>query len=150
MELQLFDGKPITTRPITKMHTSSIILDNGLQFLVDLPVTQLSEVTPIILGLSWLHNINPDIDWKDLTMKFPRPSCLAAINLHLQSTDNLSKAGATSALTTPLDDLDKPPSSGHTLGAPQAFPPNIPCNKYKGPKYSTRHPWTTPDIDNTD
>ncbi|KAG6883588.1 hypothetical protein C0993_005292 [Termitomyces sp. T159_Od127] len=51
MELQLFDGKPTTTRPITKTHSSSIALDNGLWFLVDLLVMQLPEATSIVLGL---------------------------------------------------------------------------------------------------
>ncbi|KAG6899680.1 hypothetical protein C0993_007991 [Termitomyces sp. T159_Od127] len=50
-ELQLFNGKLTTAGPITKTHTSSIILDNGLWFLVHLLVTQLPEVTPTILGL---------------------------------------------------------------------------------------------------
>ncbi|KAG6875186.1 hypothetical protein C0993_010442 [Termitomyces sp. T159_Od127] len=58
MELQLFDGKPTTAGPITKTHTHN----NGLQFLVHLLVTQLSEVTPIVLGLLWLCNVNPNIN----------------------------------------------------------------------------------------
>ncbi|KAG6882677.1 hypothetical protein C0993_009603, partial [Termitomyces sp. T159_Od127] len=104
MELQLFDGKPTTAGPITKSHTSSITLDNGLQFPVQLLVTQLPEVTPIILGLPWLRDVNPDIDWKDLTMKFPGTgTCLAAISLRLQPTSNPSEAGATGEPTAPPD-----------------------------------------------
>ncbi|KAG6884128.1 hypothetical protein C0993_001123 [Termitomyces sp. T159_Od127] len=133
MESQLFDSKPTTAGPITKTHTSSIVLDNGLWF-----------------G-SWLHDVNPDIDWKDLTMKFSGPgACFATINLHLQLTDDPSKAGATSAPTTPLDDSGNPPPPQHTLDAPPAFPLNILRNKYKGPKYPTHHSWMTPDTDNVD
>ncbi|KAG6882977.1 hypothetical protein C0993_008429 [Termitomyces sp. T159_Od127] len=143
MELQLFDSKPTTAGPITKTHTSSIILNDSLWFLVHLLVTQFSKVTPIVLGLLWLCNLNSNIDWKDLTMKFPEPSaCLAAVNLRLQLTDDPSKAGATSAPTTLLDNSGKFPPPRHTLGAPLAFPPNILHNKYKGPKYPTHRPWT--------
>ncbi|KAG6868162.1 hypothetical protein C0993_006953 [Termitomyces sp. T159_Od127] len=110
MELQLFNGKPTTTGPITKTHSSSIVLNNGLWFSVSLLVTQLLETTPIVLGLLWLHNINPDINWRDLTIKFPRPgACLAAIHLCLQLTNDFSKAGATGTLTASLDDSGNPP-----------------------------------------
>ncbi|KAG6894372.1 hypothetical protein C0993_011693, partial [Termitomyces sp. T159_Od127] len=84
-------------------------------------------------------------------MKFPGPgTCLATINLHLQPTDNSSKAGATGALTTPPDNSGKPPPPQHTLGAPPAFLHNIPHNKYKGPKYPTHHLWMTPDTNDVD
>ncbi|KAG6884602.1 hypothetical protein C0993_009661 [Termitomyces sp. T159_Od127] len=36
LELQLFDSKPTTTRPMTKCHSSSIVLNNSLQFPVSL------------------------------------------------------------------------------------------------------------------
>ncbi|KAG6898444.1 hypothetical protein C0993_006840, partial [Termitomyces sp. T159_Od127] len=104
LELRLFDGKPTTIRPITKTHSSSIILKNSLQFPVNLLVMQLPETTSIILGLSWLHNANPNIDWKDLTMKFPGTgTCLAVAHLHLQPIDKPSEVRATSALTAPSD-----------------------------------------------
>ncbi|KAG6876707.1 hypothetical protein C0993_000930 [Termitomyces sp. T159_Od127] len=141
MELQLFDGKPTTARPITKSHTSSITLNNGLQFPVHLLVTQLPEVTPIVLGLLWLRDVNSDINWRDLTMKFPGSSaCLAAVSLHLQLTNNSSKARATSAPTAPPDNSDEPSFTQHTLSTPLVFSPNIPCNKYKGPNYPAPHP----------
>ncbi|KAG6882804.1 hypothetical protein C0993_009048, partial [Termitomyces sp. T159_Od127] len=110
MELQLFDSKPTTTQPITKMHSSSIVLNNGLRFLVDLLVMQLPEITPVILGLPWLCEVNPDINWRDLTMKFPRPGAhLTTIHLCLQPTNVSSKARAISAFMAPLDDSGNPP-----------------------------------------
>ncbi|KAG6876495.1 hypothetical protein C0993_002704 [Termitomyces sp. T159_Od127] len=110
MELQLFNSKPTTAGPITKTHSSSIVLNNSLRFPINLLVTQLSETTPIILGLPWLCNINPDINWRDLTMKFPGPgACLTAVHLCLQPTNDPSKAGAIGALTVPLDDSGDPP-----------------------------------------
>ncbi|KAG6863756.1 hypothetical protein C0993_010457 [Termitomyces sp. T159_Od127] len=129
IELQLFDGKPTTAKPITKSHTSSITLDNGLWFLVHLLVTQLPEVTPIVLELPWLHDVNSNIDWKDLTM---------------------NEAGATGNPTALLDNSGEPLSTQHILSAPPVFPPNIPHNKYKGPRYSTPRPWTTLDLGDMD
>ncbi|KAG6883086.1 hypothetical protein C0993_007898 [Termitomyces sp. T159_Od127] len=103
LELQLFDSKPTTTEPITKTHSSSIVLNNGLWFLVNLLVMQLLETTSLVLELLCLHDINPDINWKDLTMKFPGTNAgLIAIHLCLQPTNNPSKARATGALTAPL------------------------------------------------
>ncbi|KAG6875363.1 hypothetical protein C0993_009582 [Termitomyces sp. T159_Od127] len=150
MELQLFDGKPTTAGPITNSHTSSITLNNGLRFLVHLLVTQLLEVTPIVLGLPWLCDINLDINWKDLIIKFPgTDTCLATASLCLQSTHNISKAGATSDPTAPPGNSGEPPSTWHTLSTSLAFPPNIPHNKYKGPRYPTSRPQMTLDPSNT-
>ncbi|KAG6899800.1 hypothetical protein C0993_006799 [Termitomyces sp. T159_Od127] len=149
MKLQLFDGKLTTARPITKTHTSSITY--GLWFPIYLLVMQLPEVTSIILGLSWLCDVNSNIDWRDLTMKFPGSSaCLAAVSLCLQLTNNSSEAGATGAPTAPLDNSGKFPFPQHTLGAPPAFFPNIPHNKYKGPNYPIHRPWMTLDPDDVD
>ncbi|KAG6899477.1 hypothetical protein C0993_009927 [Termitomyces sp. T159_Od127] len=137
MELQLFDTPSPSTMVFGFQSTSWS--------------WQLLEVTPIVLGLLWLHDVNPDIDWRDLTMKFPRSdACLATFSLHLQSTNNPSKARATSASTASPDNSGKPPSPWHTLGAPLAFLPNIPCNKYKGPNYPTHRPWMTSDPNNAD
>ncbi|KAG6867740.1 hypothetical protein C0993_011771 [Termitomyces sp. T159_Od127] len=151
IKLQLFDGKPTAAEPITKTHFSSIVLNNDLWFLVDLLVTQLLETTPIVLGLPWLCDVNSDINWRDLIMKSPGLSaCLAAIHLCLQPTNKPSEAEATDAPTALLDDFGDPLPPRHILDAPLAFPPNIPCNKYKGLNYTARHPWTilnTNDVD---
>ncbi|KAG5328398.1 hypothetical protein C0989_010483, partial [Termitomyces sp. Mn162] len=91
LELQLFDGGPITTR-ITQYHDNTLTLDNDLQFQARLLVTQLPPLTPIVLGLLWLQDVNPDINWKNLTMQFPSPkaSLVAAIHLRLQSISDLN------------------------------------------------------------
>ncbi|KAG6898329.1 hypothetical protein C0993_006974 [Termitomyces sp. T159_Od127] len=107
LELQLFDGKPTTAGPITKTHSSSIVLDNGLWFLVNLLIMQLLDTTSIMLGLPWLHDFNLDIDWRDFTMKFPGPgACLTAIHLCLQPTNNSNEVRATGTLTALMDDFD--------------------------------------------
>ncbi|KAG5349305.1 hypothetical protein C0989_004755 [Termitomyces sp. Mn162] len=67
LELQLFDRSPAITR-ITQYHNNTLTLDNDLQFQARLLITQLPPPTPIVLGLLWLQDINPDINWKDLTM----------------------------------------------------------------------------------
>ncbi|KAG6874785.1 hypothetical protein C0993_012212, partial [Termitomyces sp. T159_Od127] len=90
-----------------------------------------------------LHSTNPHIDWWNLTLHFdcqalecleliffnvtaPAGAHLTAVNLRLQSTDDLSKAGATGALChNPL------PTSG-TQPRPQDSKP---------PKPPPRPPW---------
>ncbi|KAG5734849.1 hypothetical protein E4T56_gene642 [Termitomyces sp. T112] len=163
LKLQLFDGSPTTTR-ITQYHDNTLTLNNDLQFQVRLLVTQLPPPTPIMLRLPWLQDINPDIDWKDLTMQFPGPkaSLAAAIPLRLQSIPDsdvfhsgASTSGATQSPSTSDDNPDKeedatPPwSPSITL---QWLPPNIPRNRYKGPRYpaqqrsrSPANSTTTPD-----
>ncbi|KAG5331635.1 hypothetical protein C0989_007822 [Termitomyces sp. Mn162] len=72
LKLQLFDGSPAMTR-ITQYHDNTLTLDNNLQFQAWLLITQLLPPTPIMLGLPWLQDVNPNIDWKDLTMQFLAP-----------------------------------------------------------------------------
>ncbi|KAG6887209.1 hypothetical protein C0992_013377, partial [Termitomyces sp. T32_za158] len=59
LELQLYDGHPASSGPITKSYSSILTLDNGLWFPIDFLVTQLHESTLIVLGLPWLHDVNP-------------------------------------------------------------------------------------------
>ncbi|KAG5338809.1 hypothetical protein C0989_006167 [Termitomyces sp. Mn162] len=72
LELQLFDGSPTSTG-ITQYHDNTLTHNNNLKFQVWLLITQLFLSTPIMLGLSWLQDINPNIDWRNLTMQFPGP-----------------------------------------------------------------------------
>ncbi|KAG5350744.1 hypothetical protein C0989_009431 [Termitomyces sp. Mn162] len=93
-----------------------------------------------MLRLPWLQDVNPDIDWKDLTMQFPGPkaSLAAAIPLCLQSIldfdvshPSASTSRATQSPSTSDDNPDKegdatpPRSPSITL---QRLPPNIPWN----------------------
>ncbi|KAG5727964.1 hypothetical protein E4T56_gene19433 [Termitomyces sp. T112] len=96
LELQLFDGSPTMTR-ITQYHNNTLTLNNDLQ-------------------LPWLQDVNPDIDWKDLTMQFPGPkaSLAATIPLRLQSIPDLnvshpaaSTSGATQSPSTSNDNPNK-------------------------------------------
>ncbi|KAG5348626.1 hypothetical protein C0989_009372 [Termitomyces sp. Mn162] len=167
LKLQLFDGSPATTR-ITQYHNNTLTLNNNLQFLAWLLVTQLPPLTPIMLGLPWLQDVNPDINWKDLTMQFPSPkvSLVAAIPLHLQSIPDsdvshpsTSTSRATQSPSTSNDnsneegDATPPQSPSITL---RWLPPNIPRNQYKGPQCpnqqcsrSLTNSATTPDSSTT-
>ncbi|KAG5730217.1 hypothetical protein E4T56_gene11671 [Termitomyces sp. T112] len=115
LELQLFDRSPATTR-ITQYHNNTLTLNNNLQFQARLLVTQLPLLTPIMLGLPWLQDVNPDIDGKNLTMQFPSPevSLAAAIPLCRQSIPDsdvshpgASTSGATQCPSTSDDNPDK-------------------------------------------
>ncbi|KAG5732059.1 hypothetical protein E4T56_gene18829 [Termitomyces sp. T112] len=117
LELQLFDGSPATTR-ITQYHNNTLTLDNDLQFQARLLVTQLPLLTTIVLGLPWLQDVNPNIDWKDLTMQFPGPeaSLAAAIHLCLQSIPDSdishSSASTSGATQNPSTSDDNPDEEG--------------------------------------
>ncbi|KAG5723957.1 hypothetical protein E4T56_gene9752 [Termitomyces sp. T112] len=160
LELQLFDRSPAMAR-ITQYHDNTITLNNDLQFQARLLVTQLPPLTLIMLRLLWLRDINPDINWKNLTMRFPGPeaSLAAAIHLRFQSISDLDvpcpntiTSGTTQDSPTPNANPDRERST--TLSRPpsdklQWLPPNILRNRYKGPRYLNQRcpkPPTDPDI----
>ncbi|KAG5727060.1 hypothetical protein E4T56_gene20311 [Termitomyces sp. T112] len=98
-----------STSGITQYHDNTITLDNELQFQAQFLITQLSPLTPIVLGLLWLQDINPNINWKNFTVQFPgsKASLVAAIPLHLQSisdpnasNSSTSTSGATQSPST--------------------------------------------------
>ncbi|KAG5334140.1 hypothetical protein C0989_004340 [Termitomyces sp. Mn162] len=117
---------------ITQYHNNTLTLDNDLQFQARLLVTQLPPLTPIVLRLLWLQDINPDINWKDLTMQFPSPeaSLAAAIPLCLQSildSDISHPSTSTSGVTqNPSTSNDNPDKEG------DATPPQSPSIHYDG------------------
>ncbi|KAG5726826.1 hypothetical protein E4T56_gene591 [Termitomyces sp. T112] len=125
LELQLFDGSPAMTR-IMQYHDNTLTLDIDLQFQAQLLITQVPPPTPIVLRLPWLQDVNPDIDWKDLTMQFPGPkvSLAAAIRLRLQSIpdSDISHPGASTSRATqnPSTSDDNPDNKG------DATPPQSP------------------------
>ncbi|KAG5349372.1 hypothetical protein C0989_004335 [Termitomyces sp. Mn162] len=163
LKLQLFNRSPTTTR-ITQYHDNTLTLDNDLQFQAWLLVTQLPPSTPIVLGLPWLQDVNPNIDWKDLTMQFPSPeaSLAATIPLCLQSIPDSDvshpSASTSRVIQSPSTSDDNPNKEGDATPPQspsitlQQLPPNISWNQYKGPWYPdqrcTRSPTnsaTTPD-----
>ncbi|KAG6873329.1 hypothetical protein C0992_008840, partial [Termitomyces sp. T32_za158] len=132
----LFDRHPAPSGPITKSHSSTLTLDNGLQFPVNFLVTQLHKSAPIVLGLPWLHDVNPDIDWATLTMKFHTPGAKLVAAIHLLPIPILDDTEPQDTSTTPEPQLLTP------LPAPTPWPPNISHNKYKRPHYPPRSTWT--------
>ncbi|KAG5349425.1 hypothetical protein C0989_003996 [Termitomyces sp. Mn162] len=93
-----------TTIEITQYHDNTLTLDNYLQFQAQLLVTQLPPSTLIMLRLLWLQDVNPDINWKNLTIQFPGPkaSLVATIPLCLQSISdsNISNPGTNASEAT--------------------------------------------------
>ncbi|KAG5349043.1 hypothetical protein C0989_006420, partial [Termitomyces sp. Mn162] len=139
LKLQLFDGSPTTTR-ITQYHDNTLTLNNDLQFQAQLLVTQLPPSTPIVLRLPWLQDVNPDINWKNLTMQFPSPeaSLAAAIHLHFQSISDLDVPHPDTITSRMTQDSPTPDANpnGERSTTPsrspsdklQWLPPNIPQN----------------------
>ncbi|KAG5729760.1 hypothetical protein E4T56_gene911 [Termitomyces sp. T112] len=128
LELQLFDGSPATTR-IMQYHDNTLTLDNNLQFQARLLITQLPLSTPIVLGLPWLRDVNPDINWKNLTMQFPGPeaSLAAAIHLHLQSISDLDVPHPDTI--TSRTTQDSPTPDANPDGERSTTPSRLPLDK---------------------
>ncbi|KAG5339442.1 hypothetical protein C0989_004229 [Termitomyces sp. Mn162] len=61
LELHLFNRSSAITG-ITQYHNNTLTLNNDLQFQAWFLITQLSLLTPIMLGLSWLQDVNPNIN----------------------------------------------------------------------------------------
>ncbi|KAG6814861.1 hypothetical protein H0H93_011966, partial [Arthromyces matolae] len=78
LTLQLFDGNTATTGIISHEHSDTITLDNDLKFPVNFLLTRLHPSIPLVLGLPWLRKVNPEIDWKKMTMTFNGTSTIAA------------------------------------------------------------------------
>ncbi|KAF5376110.1 hypothetical protein D9615_007778 [Tricholomella constricta] len=81
MTLQLFNGNPSGGGAISHHSPKMIKLENGLEYKVDLLITQLHPATPLVLGLPWLQKANPDIDWREMSMTMEQGAGLAAISL---------------------------------------------------------------------
>ncbi|KAG5721451.1 hypothetical protein E4T56_gene13177 [Termitomyces sp. T112] len=124
--LQLFDGSPATTG-ITQYYNNTLTLNNDLQFQAQLLITQLPPSTPIMLRLPWLQDINPDIDWKNLTMQFPGPkaSLVAAIPLCLQSISDsdISDSGTSTSGATQSPSTSDSNPDGKEYATPSQSPP---------------------------
>ncbi|KAG5730315.1 hypothetical protein E4T56_gene10521 [Termitomyces sp. T112] len=137
---------------ITQYYNNAFTLDNDLRFQAWLLIAQLPSLTSIMLRLPWLQDINPDIDWKNLTMQFsgPKASLAAAIPLHLQSildcntpNPNSSTSRATqspSTLNGSQENEDDMPLPWPSLSKSQWLPPNISQNQYKDPAAATPLP----------
>ncbi|KAG6887317.1 hypothetical protein C0995_016187, partial [Termitomyces sp. Mi166 len=85
IKLQLFDSTFATSGLITHHHSDVISLANGLDSLVDLLVTRLYRTMSIILGLLWLHDANPNIDWKLMTIMFKAEDAQLTASFFLKS-----------------------------------------------------------------
>ncbi|KAG5345829.1 hypothetical protein C0989_001290, partial [Termitomyces sp. Mn162] len=61
-----------------------------------------------MLGLLWLRDVNPNINWKNLTMQFPGPKASLAATIHLRfqsipDPDATPDPTATPTVPNPID-----------------------------------------------
>ena len=83
LSLELFDGNLTSSGNVTHELRTPLIFDNGVSRVVRFLVTQLHPSAPVVLGLPWLRDENPVIDWPSLTLS------LAAPDTHkLEGTDS--------------------------------------------------------------
>jgi hypothetical protein len=116
--LELFDGEPTSSGDITHANHTTITFANGIPFPIRLYETKLHPAGPIVLGLPWLRQENPDIDWEALTLRFRKHKLAAAINLELAPTD------------FEVIESELPPATAHspvlTTSATSVPPPSVP------------------------
>ncbi|KAG5719227.1 hypothetical protein E4T56_gene13415 [Termitomyces sp. T112] len=148
LELQLFDRSPATTG-ITQYYDNTLTLDNDLQFPAQLLVTQLPLSTPIVLRLPWLQDVNPNINWKNLTMQIPSPeaSLAATIPLHLQyisDSDVSNPSTSTPRVTQSLSTSNSNPDSEGSTTLPYQQCSTPLTNSATTPDLTTTAPPSSP------
>ena len=76
LEIQVIDGRPISSGAITH-HTAPVkLLISGHEETISLDITSLGHY-PVILGLPWLSQHNPHVDWTRQSIVFSSQHCLA-------------------------------------------------------------------------
>ena len=68
--MELFDGQPTSAGEITKSFKDSISFADGTIQTVEFLVTRLHPTAPVVLGLPWLRQFNPEINWTELSLAF--------------------------------------------------------------------------------
>jgi len=87
IDLELFDGELTSGGSITHDLTTPILYANGVQHMVTFHETKLHHSNPIILGLKWLRDINPDMDWASLSLAFRKERLAGAIPMFRPEKD---------------------------------------------------------------
>jgi len=91
LDIQVIDGRPISS---------------GFSTSISLEITKLGNY-PVILGLPWLSQHHPQVDWSDQSIVFASPYCLAQCLRHsggsqqIRNSGNLS--GSIASDTPPLN-----------------------------------------------
>src|SRR6266481_1240918 len=68
--LSLFNGKPAMSRFIHQSVSTTVQFSDKSTQELDLLVTKLHPLAPIVLGLPWLWKTNPVVDWANLSLTF--------------------------------------------------------------------------------
>jgi len=85
IDLELFDGELTSGGSITHDLMTPILYANGVQHTVTFHETKLHHSNPIVLGLKWLRDIKPDVDWASLSLAFWKERLTGAIPMfHLE------------------------------------------------------------------
>jgi len=85
IDLELFDGELTSGGRITHDLMTPILYGNGVQHMVTFHKTKLHRSNPIVLGLKWLRDINPNVDWASLSLVFQKERLAGATVMDNQS-----------------------------------------------------------------
>jgi len=87
IDLELFDGELTSGGSITHDLTTPILYASGVQHMVTFHKTKLHCSNPIVLGLKWLRDINPNVDWASLSLVFWKERLSGAIPMFCPGKD---------------------------------------------------------------
>ena len=113
LDIQVIDGRPISSGAITHHSVPITMAISGHEEKISLDITSLGDY-PVILGLPWLSQHNPQVNWTRQSIVFSSPHCLAQCigsvkpegnSGGLQHSDNLSSPNASG---THLNHQQKP------------------------------------------
>jgi hypothetical protein len=76
LEIQVIDGRPISSGAITHHSAPVKLTISGHEETISLDITSLGHY-PVILGLPWLSQHNPHVDWTRQSIIFSSQHCLA-------------------------------------------------------------------------
>ncbi len=91
--LELFDGSRTSSGVITHGITLNIQFSSGSLMPIDFLITKLHPSSQVVLGLPWLQQTNPAIDWT--TMKVSIPDLLTGSNVEAATFRTSLSAGPT-------------------------------------------------------
>jgi hypothetical protein len=87
LEIQLFDGRQSSAGFIEHSLITSIEFSDGTVQEVEFLKTKTHPMAPVVLGLSWLCQHNPIINWSSLTLQFPES--LRAISMTIENVAHI-------------------------------------------------------------
>jgi len=138
---EVFNADRTKNREVTKMASLEIKI-NGHKKTLKAAVTDLDR-TDMFLGHDWLVKHNPEVNWRNRTIKFTRcPGNCTMTHKDIQFNSRQTKKTATDKTEQDNSKIGKEPDKMNPEDLPEYIRPFIHLfNKKKFEKLSKRHEW---------